>query len=94
MESPYYNESNEYKMREYNDKFENGVLTTNGCFARHSLARNQQSLEWLSRQNELRLNSFDKEDGFSEILEELTGVIRSIDESILDYYERIKTELM
>ena len=89
MQSPF------EEIRNY-DKFENGVLTTTGCFDRHKATRQEQSLEWLARQNEMRLDRPVKEIDMIvyDVLVKLTKIQPSVDEKLTEYIYRIDTEMM
>lgn len=86
---------NPFGERSASDKFENGVLTTTGCFARHDYSRQEQELNWLARENEIRLDHHtDMENMLCDILSHISGVYRNIDEKTIEYFDRVKTEMM
>ena len=83
------------KPRGY-DKFENGTLTTTGCFDRHKQTRNEQSLMWLARQNEMKLDVpiKDMDMIIFDVLRKLTKIEPSVDEKLTEYLYRIDTNLI
>ena len=76
------------------EKFENGTLTTIGCFDRHKQSRDEQSLMWLARQNEMRLDTpvKDIELIIFDVLKKLTKIEPSVDEKLTQYLYRIETK--